>query len=302
MYRAKSKGRGRHEVFVPEMHRAAIERLDLEADLRRAIHRDELVLHYQPIVDVRTGRLSGVEALLRWNHPSRGLTAPDVFIPLAEDLGLIDELGAWVLDTACTQAKAWQRLQGPGEEPLKLSVNLSPRQLRDDGLVDGVARVLARSGLDPAALTLEITEGAMMQDTETALTRLNELKHLGVHLSVDDFGTGYSSLSYLQRFPIDELKVDRTFTQRIDQGPEESSLARAIVKLAQTLRLRAVAEGVETPTQLDVLRELGCEYAQGFLLHRPLAADRISLLLHGQEQTAQAPSPAEPVATALAQP
>jgi diguanylate cyclase (GGDEF)-like protein/PAS domain S-box-containing protein len=288
MYTAKTHGKSRYEVYAPEMHATAVERLALETELRRAISRDELRLQYQPIVTLSTSEIRGFEALVRWEHPTRGLLSPDRFIPLAEECGLIDEIGRWVLEHACAQARTWQ-LAHPERPLLSISVNLSPRQLRDEGIVDLVAKVLQETGLPPAALTLEITETAMMHDAETALVRLTALRALGVRLAVDDFGTGYSSLSHLQRFPIDELKIDRSFVQGIDQGPEESSLARAIVRLARTLRMDAVAEGIENPAQLDILRSLGCENGQGFHLCRPADASVIDALLAPAAETEPEP-------------
>ena len=278
MYNAKVRGRGRCQVFEPAMHTAAVERLEVEADLRRACERDEFVVHYQPIVDVRSGWIGGVEALVRWQHPTRGLLAPLTFIPLAEETGLIQEIGRRVLREACAQVRKWQ-LELNTVPRLGVSVNLSPRQLSDPTLLADVASALETAGLPAESLTLEITESAMMHDTETAVARLKELKDLGVSLAVDDFGTGYSSLSYLQRFPIDSLKIDRSFVAGIDGDAEQSALARAIVRLAQTLQLNAVAEGVETASQLERLRELGCRYAQGYFLARPQDADSLGVVL-----------------------
>jgi diguanylate cyclase (GGDEF)-like protein len=278
MYTAKMRGRGRCQVFEPEMHIAAVERLEVEADLRRACERDEFRVHYQPIVDVRTGFIGAVEALVRWQHPTRGLLPPAGFIPLAEETGLIQEIGRKVLQEACLQVRAWQLELGTVPR-LGVSVNLSPRQLTDPKLVADVAKALETAGLAAESLTLEITESAMMHDTETAVARLLELKALGVSLAVDDFGTGYSSLSYLQRFPIDSLKIDRSFVAGIDGDAEQSALARAIVRLAQTLQLHAVAEGVETATQLERLKELGCRYAQGFFLAMPQDAESLGVVL-----------------------
>ena len=278
MYTAKVRGRGRCQVFEPAMHTAAVERLEVEADLRRACERDEFVVHYQPIVDVRSGWIGGVEALVRWEHPTRGLLPPASFIPLAEETGLIIEIGRKVLAKACAQVRQWQTELNTVPR-LSVSVNLSPRQLTDPNLLADVARSLEVSGLAPENLTLEITESAMMHDTELAVARLKELKALGVSLAVDDFGTGYSSLSYLQRFPIDILKIDRSFVVGIDGDAEQSALARAIVRLAQTLQLNAVAEGVETESQLDRLRELGCKYAQGFFLALPQDAASLGVVL-----------------------
>ena len=278
MYTAKLRGRSRYQVFEPAMHTAAVERLEVEADLRRACERDEFIVHYQPIVDVRSGWIGGVEALVRWEHPTRGLLPPAAFIPLAEETGLIQQIGRRVLQVACAQVREWQ-LERDTVPRLNVSVNLSPRQLTDPKLVADVASALETAGLAAESLTLEITESAMMHDTEVAIARLTELKALGVSLAVDDFGTGYSSLSYLQRFPIDSLKIDRSFVAGIDGDAEQSALARAIVRLAQTLQLHAVAEGVETESQLERLRELGCRYAQGFYLAMPQDAESLGALL-----------------------
>jgi len=281
MYTAKGLGKNRFEVFAPEMHTNAVDRLEVEAELRRALERHELRLLYQPIVDLATGHVTGVEALIRWQHPERGLLGPDVFIPVAEDTGLIEPIGRWVLTEACAQAERWNT-EHLHSTPISVSVNVSPRQLRDPQIIEDVAGALGTTGAVPASITLEITEGAMMQDTEVALVHLKALKALGVRLAVDDFGTGYSSLSYLQRFPIDVLKIDRSFVDGIDRGPEESALARAIVRLAQSLRLEAVAEGVENEHQADMLRRLGCPRAQGYLYARPSPAADISALLAAQ--------------------
>jgi EAL domain-containing protein (putative c-di-GMP-specific phosphodiesterase class I) len=278
MYTAKVRGRGCCQVFEPAMHTAAVERLEVEADLRRACERDEFVVYYQPIVDVKSGWIGGVEALVRWEHPTRGLLPPVSFIPLAEETGLITEIGRKVLVKACAQVRQWQ-LELDTVPRLSVSVNLSPRQLTDSKLLADVAQALEIAGLAPESLTLEITESAMMHDTELAVERLKELKTLGVSLAVDDFGTGYSSLSYLQRFPIDILKIDRSFVVGIDGDAEQSALARAIVRLAQTLQLDAVAEGVESESQLDRLRDLGCKYAQGFFLALPQDAASLGEVL-----------------------
>jgi diguanylate cyclase (GGDEF)-like protein/PAS domain S-box-containing protein len=268
MYTAKRRGRGRYEVYAPDMHAAAIARLELEADLRGAVARGELVVHYQPIVGMGDGVVRGVEALARWQHPTRGLIAPTAFIPIAEESDLIDEIGAYVLAVACAQAKAWQ-----ADGDLLISVNLSPRQLLDEGIVERVRSVLADSGLAPSSLVLEITEGAMVQDTELAIERLEALKELGVRLAIDDFGTGYSSLSYLHRFPIDIVKIDRSFVEQLATG--ESSLASAIVSMAQALHLTTIAEGIETEQQIGLLRALGCDLAQGFHLAVPAPAAEV---------------------------
>lgn len=278
MYTAKRRGKGRYEIFQPEMHLAAVERMELEADLRKALERRELTLEYQPVVALANGAIIGVEALVRWRRPERGPVPPSAFIPVAEEAGLIGELGRQVLATACAQARRWQ-LRYPRCAGLKLSVNLSPRQLQADGLLDEVRDALESSGLPPATLVLEITEGAMMNDAEAAIVRLHGLKALGVKLAVDDFGTGYSSLSYLQRFPIDILKVDRAFVNEIDTRDEQASLVTAIMSLTKSLRLHAVAEGVETATQVDALRDLGCEFAQGYHFARPMTPDALEPIL-----------------------
>ena len=280
MYTAKGHGKNRFEVFAPEMHTNAVDRLEVEAELRRALERGELRLLYQPIVDLSTSHITGVEALIRWEHPDRGLLGPDVFIPVAEDTGLIEPMGRWVITEACAQAQRWNA--DHRRDPISVSINVSPRQLRDPRIVDDVAGALAATDAAPESITLEITEGAMMQDTELALVHLTALKALGVRLAVDDFGPGYASLSYLQRFPIDGLKIDRSFVVGIDRGPEESALARAIVRLAQSLRLDAVAEGVENEYQADMLRRLGCPRAQGYLYAKPSPAADISALLNTQ--------------------
>jgi len=288
MYTAKRRGRGRHEIFQPAMHQAAMERMELEADLRKALELRQLTLEYQPIVALGSGDLTGVEALVRWRHPDRGPVPPSTFIPLAEEAGLIGELGRQVLTVACVQVRAWQ-MRYPKCAALKLSVNLSPRQLQAESLVHEVREVLGFSGLPPATLVLEITEGAMMNDAEAAIVRLHALKSLGVRLAVDDFGTGYSSLSYLQRFPIDILKVDRAFVNEIDSRRHEASLVAGIISLAHSLELHTVAEGVETATQAAVLAGLGCGYAQGYHFARPMIAEAIAPLLEQGIVTAALP-------------
>jgi diguanylate cyclase (GGDEF)-like protein/PAS domain S-box-containing protein len=269
MYRAKAEGKDCYQVFEPAMHAAVLDRLDLEADLRRAVEREEFVVHYQPIVAVATGALMGVEALVRWNHPVRGLLMPDAFIPVAEETGLVNDIGHVVLDRACDQVSAWQRAF-PVAAALRLNVNTSASQLTDPLLPHHVTRALRRSGLAPADLTLEITEGALVQSADSD-NQLGVLKKLGVLLAIDDFGTGYSSLSYLQRFPVDELKIDKSFIGGLGGGAEEEALPRAIIRLAQSLRVLAVAEGVETQEQLEQLRVWGCDLAQGYHFARPVS-------------------------------
>ncbi len=265
MYTAKSRGKNRFELFEAEQHEAAVVRVEVEADLHQALARDELVVFYQPIVHAATDRVVAVEALVRWQHPKRGFLLPGSFIPLAEEAGLMESIGRAILETACIQAKAWQHSQWPD---LAISVNVSPRQLGSDRVIADVAAVLELTDLDPSSLILEITETAMMRDTEVASRNLHGLKALGVSLALDDFGTGYSSLTYLQQFPIDIVKIDKSFVASLDD-PDGRSLAPAVIRLAQSLGLTTVAEGVENLVQLQRLRELGCDLLQGFLLHRP---------------------------------
>lgn len=272
MYRAKSRGKGRFEVFDHTMHAHATARLKTEADLRGATGRGELRLYYQPILDAADGRLVAVEALLRWQHPVRGLCGPDQFIELAEETGLIVEIGRWVLDEACRQAARWSDMQ-PAETVLQVAVNLSPRQL-GVSLLDTVSAALNDQSAPPEALCLEITEGLLVTDAEASVSVLHALKTLGVDIALDDFGTGYSSLAYLRRFPIDVLKVDRSFVH--DLGREQDqTIVRAMIGLAHSLGIPVVAEGVETAEQLDCLQVLGCDQVQGYLLGRPRPASLI---------------------------
>jgi diguanylate cyclase (GGDEF)-like protein/PAS domain S-box-containing protein len=271
MYIAKRDGKGGYRLFEPAMHEGVLARLELRADLQRAMSTDQLELHYQPVVRLEDGAVSGVEALLRWNHPERGQVGPDEFIPLAEEMGLIVPIGRWVLREGCRQAKAIQELL-PHDPPLTMAVNLSVKQLQHSDIVADVRDALEDSGLPPASLTLEITETVMMTDTDLAVQRLQELRALGVRLAMDDFGTGYSSLSYLSRFPVDVLKMDRSFLAA-GASPEASGLATAVVALGQTLSLEVVAEGIEFPEQWTTLRELGCGLGQGFYFARPMDAD-----------------------------
>jgi EAL domain-containing protein (putative c-di-GMP-specific phosphodiesterase class I) len=275
MYRAKEQGRDRYLLYTPALNATALERLALESSLRKALPNDELLLHYQPIVDVATRRVHGVEALLRWNHPELGLVPPADFIPLAEVTGLILAMGPWVLRTACAQARVWQEVH-PG---LRVAVNLSARQFQEPGLVGHVTDALADTGLDPRLLQLEITESSAMQNAQAAIQTLRELKALGVGLSIDDFGTGYSSLSYLRRFPIDTLKIDQSFIRDIGADPDDAAIASAIIALARTLKLSVVAEGVETAEQLAFVARHGCDQTQGYLFSRPLSAQRCADLL-----------------------
>jgi len=262
MYRAKAAGGSRFQMFQHAMFEAAAREMELTAALRRALERDEFVLHYQPIVDVMTGQVTSMEALARWRHPQLGLLRPKEFIPVAEESGLIVRLGSWVLHEACRAAAEW-----PNQTAL--NVNLSGGQLADAGVVDDVSSALAESGLDPARLTLEITESVVMQNSEANMRRLRRLRELGVTLAIDDFGTGYSSLSYLRAFPVNELKIDRSFVSAMGGDADSLALVRTIVQLAGNLSLRVVAEGVETAAQYDALRAIGCDKVQGFYVSRP---------------------------------
>jgi diguanylate cyclase (GGDEF)-like protein/PAS domain S-box-containing protein len=278
MYRAKARGRNCFEIFRHDSDSDLRGRLDLEIELREAIEREELELHYQPIVSVVSGAVTGVEALVRWRHPIRGLVPPGDFIPLAEESGLVLPLGAWVLEEACRQGKAWN--DGHlGAEDLVVSVNLSPRQFRQPDLVEQVAAVLRRTGLAAGHLCVEVTEGVMVDDVEAAISTLQRLKALGVKVAIDDFGTGYSSLSYLKRFPIDYVKIDRAFIRGLGEETVDSEIVRSVIRLAAAIGIGAVAEGVETEDQLERLRDLQCPLVQGFLLARPqLPADVEALL------------------------
>jgi diguanylate cyclase (GGDEF)-like protein len=263
--------------FDPVRSREALERVDLEADLRGAIERHELIAHYQPIVDLRTERIVGFEALARWPHPERGLVPPSTFIPLAEETDLIIPLGAQVLEMACRQARAW-RERWPGER-LVMSVNLSPRQFADKGLVGSIADILEMTGLDASALELEITETAVMDRSEAGLRALADLRALGVRLVLDDFGTGWSSLAYLRQLPLDTIKIDRAFVTELDEADRNVAIVQAVLSLAHGLGITVVAEGIETPLQARRLRELGCDMGQGYRWSRPLAPERVEAIL-----------------------
>jgi len=255
--------------------------LELKTDLLRALDRDEFILHYQPLVTLETERISGLEALVRWEHPTRGTIPPLDFIPLAEESGLIIPLGRWVLETACHEA---QRLHEryPHDPPLTMAVNLSARQLQSPTIVADVKEALADSGLEPSSLTLEVTESAMMENIELSVLRLEELRSLRVRIAIDDFGAGYSSLGYIRRFPVDILKVDKSFIDRIDEGDEELALAAAIIDMAKVLNLRPVAEGVERVEQFERLLELGCDVAQGYFFAKPASQDVVESQISGE--------------------
>jgi diguanylate cyclase (GGDEF)-like protein/PAS domain S-box-containing protein len=280
MYMAKRDGKGTYRLFEPEMHAGVLDRLELRGDLQRALGADQFELEYQPIVRLSDGTITGLEALVRWRHPERGLLAPDWFIPLAEETGLIVPIGNWVLEQACLEAKRMQKVNA-SHEPLTISINLSLKQLQHPDAVSHVKDALKNSELDPTHLTLEITESLMMTDPELGVQRLTDLKSLGVTLAMDDFGTGYSSLSYLSRFPVDELKMDRSFL-REGATPKTSGLTAAVLALGQSLNLTIVAEGIEHHEQWMTLRDLGCEYGQGYYFSRPMPAEAATefLLAH----------------------
>ena len=269
MYCAKQRGRGNVQCFEGGMNAGSEDRVQLESDLHNAITLNEFELYYQPKVNTTTGAVRSAEALIRWAHPKRGLISPDGFIPLAEECGLIGAIGEWVVREACRQARAWQ---DEGMAPLRISVNLSPSQFRGSGLTETIRRALDDAGLQPRYLEVELTESAVMSDPEESIAILEQLSAMGVLVSVDDFGTGYSSMSYLRRFPIDKLKIDRVFINEIASRAEDASIVRAIVSLAHSLRLKVVAEGVETPAQLEFLKLVGCDEYQGYHFSRPLPA------------------------------
>jgi diguanylate cyclase (GGDEF)-like protein len=290
LYEAKAKGKNRYVSFESDMHAAAVDRLALEADMSGALERQELFLLYQPTFDIRSKAITGVEALLRWRHPLRGTLSPETFIGIAEQTGLIVPIGRWVLGTACEQAASWQR---NGHE-LDVAVNLSARQLDDDALVEDVHEALEASGLLPRRLTLEITETALMRDAPTAAHRLDSLKALGVRVAIDDFGTGYSSLAYLRQFPVDALKIDRSFIAGIEHSSQSKALIHMLVQLGKELGIDVLGEGIEEPAQLEELQRQQCDLGQGFLFARPLEPDAVEGFLLDRSsgrlvrQTAQA--------------
>jgi diguanylate cyclase (GGDEF)-like protein/PAS domain S-box-containing protein len=272
MYRAKSAGKARYEIFDKAMHARAINLLQMETDMRRALEREEFVLHYQPIVALENFSLRGFEALVRWQHPERGFISPMDFIPVAEETGMIVPLGEWVMREACRQMNQWQKCF-PLEHPLFITVNLSSKQFSQNALISTFAMILQETGVKPQSVKLEITESVVMENIETATDMLRQLRGLGVKLAIDDFGTGYSSLSYLHRFPIDTLKIDRSFVTRMSENNENVEIVRTIVVLAQNLGMDVVAEGVETNEQLVLLQKLGCENGQGYFFSKPVNAD-----------------------------
>lgn len=266
MYSAKERGKNNYQHFSEEMHEKTSLRLALEGDLRHALERREFELHYQPMIELATGRIAAVEALLRWNHPEKGMVNPAAFIPLAETTGLIVPIGEWVLREACAHAQSWNA-QG---HPVQVSVNLSGRQFLEESLIRTILEILRETGLDPKMLVLEITESVLMEHAESTVARLYQLKDMGIYLSIDDFGTGYSSMAYLKRFPVGKLKIDQSFIRDIPEDSEDVAITTATIQMAHSLKLKVVAEGIETRAQADFLRERGCDIGQGYLFSRPL--------------------------------
>ena len=288
MYHAKARGKACAVLYESGMHAAVLDRIELQADLRKAIERAELALVYQPIVELGTQQIIGAEALVRWNHPYRGLVSPMDFIPLAEETGLIVEIGEWVLRTAATDAATWP--VPPGQQPVTITVNLSARQMVDGNFIDILKKTLATSKLDADRLVLELTESMLVGRNTDTLALLHRIRALGVRLAIDDFGTGYSSLGYLSQYPLDVLKIDRSFVQGMDQGPNGRALASAVVALGRSLKLKVVAEGIERAEQEWDLRNLGCDYGQGYLYSRPISCYQLADLLEIGEIGAPRPS------------
>ena len=276
MYHAKGKGRNNYQFFKSEMNTRAVERLIIENNLRLALEKQQFILYYQPKVNLNTGQITGVEALLRWQHDEWGEIVPDIFVPVAEDTGLIIPIGRWVLRQACMQAKIWQ---GAGLQDITLAINISAQEFLQKDFVAGVRAILIETGLAAHFLELEITESVLMRDAECSKNILQQLKKMGIKLAVDDFGTGYSSLSYLQRFPIDVLKIDRSFVQNIESAQDDGIIVSAIISMGNSLKLKVVAEGVETPSQLAFLKARQCEEGQGYFFSHPLIAENFAELL-----------------------
>jgi diguanylate cyclase (GGDEF)-like protein len=275
MYYAKEQGKNNFQFYKQSMSAAAIERLDLENSLRKAVERGEFTLYYQPRMNIHTGKIVGMEALLRWNHPEKGLIYPSEFISVAEETGLILPIGEWVLKTACTQNRYWQRLSS-SRIKIAVSVNISGFQLRQESFFKIISKVLDDSGLDPQYLELELTENVLMKNVENTISTLYRLKSMGIQLSIDDFGTGYSSFNYLRRFPVDLIKIDQTFIKDITKNDGDAAIVKAMIAMAHTLKLKVIAEGVETAQQLAFLHEEGCDEVQGYILSAPLPAEGFS--------------------------
>jgi predicted signal transduction protein with EAL and GGDEF domain len=298
MYRAKSRGRARCEVFDKAMHGQAIDRLRLETDLRRAFEREEFLVYYQPIISLKTGTIAGFEALLRWQRPGVGVVAPGEFITVTEEMGLIVPIGEWAFRKSCEQVRRWN-MDFPRAEMLTMSVNVSGRQFAQSNLVAQVERILRETGVEAAAVKLEITESVAMGDAERTIKVVKELKKLGVRISIDDFGTGFSSLSHLRRFPIDTLKIDRSFVSDLKMNPENREIIRTIIGLARNLGMDVVAEGTETLDEIGYLKSLGCEFAQGYFFSKPLDSAAAGAFLKSnhrfEREQATAASPVDKV-------
>jgi len=273
LYRAKEAGKNNYQYYTADMNTRAFEFLLLESGLRKALDNNELVVFYQPLIDLETNKLLGMEALLRWKHPEKGMISPGDFIPLAEETGLIEPIGEWVLRAACTQNKEWQ---DAGYPPVKVSVNMSARQFNKKNITELIGDILQETGLNPEYLGIEITESVIMQDVKSTIAKLKKMHKMGITLSIDDFGTGYSSLSYLKLFPIDNLKIDQSFVFNITSDSTDAAIAASVILLAHSMNLKVVAEGVETKEQLEVLRQQGCDYVQGFLFSRPLPSEEFA--------------------------
>jgi EAL domain-containing protein (putative c-di-GMP-specific phosphodiesterase class I) len=276
MYQAKENGRQSYQFFKSGMNVRAVERQSIEESLRRAVERQEFTLHYQPKINLRTGDITGAEALIRWTHPVRGLVPPSQFIPIAEDCGMILPIGIWVLREACKQAREWM---DAGLPIRTIAVNISAMQFRNDHFLSDVFTILSETGLDPKCLELELTESVLIKRAETASSVLQTLRSRGIQIAVDDFGTGYSSLSYLTKFPIDALKIDQSFVRQISSVPVDTTIVTTVISMGRSLKLRVVAEGVETQNELEFLQSQNCEEAQGYYFSRPVPAQKFARLL-----------------------
>ena len=283
MYRAKTLGKGQYQIFDSEMHNAAIEVLQLENDLRRAVNQQEFIVHYQPVIALTTGKIVGFEALVRWNHPQQGLISPTLFIPIAEETGLINPIGNWVLREACYQLQQWYH-QKLTDYPLTMSVNLSVRQFAQPDLIEQIDTILAETQLNPQSLKLEITESVIMKNSQPVKVILQQLQERQIQLCIDDFGTGYSSLSYLHNFPIDNIKIDRSFISSLNGNSDNLGLISAIMNIAQALKMSVTAEGIETAQQLEQLRVLNCDFGQGYLFSKPLDGKNATNLIESATQ------------------
>ncbi|MBD1904672.1 bifunctional diguanylate cyclase/phosphodiesterase [Funiculus sociatus GB2-A5] len=285
LYQAKQQGRSQYQFYSPEVNAQLQERLALENELHGAVERNEMVVYYQPLIDLHSRQITAMEALVRWQHPTRGLVSPAKFIPIAEANGSIVPIGEWVLRTACAQTRAWQLA---GLPPIRISVNLSARQFEQPNLVEVVSQILEETGLTASYLELEVTESFLMGDVQRSVNTLEQLRELGILLALDDFGTGYSSLNYLKRFPVTMLKIDRSFVQDVTSNPDSAAVTDAIIALSKSLRLNITAEGIETQEQLDYLQKRGCEEGQGFYFSRPVPADAIAQMLKESSQQMEA--------------